>query len=228
MANTTSQTFEQFIATQTPHIELHHFVINLIITALLASILAFTYRRCGSSVSNRNLFSKNLVLIAMTTMLIITIVKSSLALSLGLVGALSIVRFRTPIKEPEELSYLFLSIAVGLALGAGQRLIGTTGFLLIIGFILIRYRHNHNAKEKGMHLTVAMRRSSDNLLDQVVKILEEKASTVTLRRIDENADSIQGDFYVSFDDYTQLSSVKDQLREIDDNAVISLLDNRLI
>ena len=55
-------------------------------------------------------------------MVMITIVKSSLALSLGLVGALSIVRFRTAIKEPEELSYAFLSIAIGLGLGADQRL----------------------------------------------------------------------------------------------------------
>jgi len=48
----------------------------------------------------------------MTTMLVISIVKSSLALSLGLVGALSIVRFRSAIKEPEELVYIFLSMAI--------------------------------------------------------------------------------------------------------------------
>ena len=51
----------------------------------------------------------------MVTTLVIAVVKSSLALSLGLVGALSIVRFRTPVKEPEELTYLFFSIALGLA-----------------------------------------------------------------------------------------------------------------
>ena len=56
----------------------------------------------------------------MTTLLVIAVVKSSLALSLGLVGALSIVRFRTPIKEPEELAYIFLAIALGLCLGADQ------------------------------------------------------------------------------------------------------------
>ena len=67
----------------------------------------------------------------MTTMLIITIVKSSLALSLGLVGALSVVRFRTAIKEPEELSYLFFTIAIGLGFGANQTLITVIGFVLI-------------------------------------------------------------------------------------------------
>jgi len=63
------------------------------------------------------------------------IVKNSLALSLGLVGALSIVRFRSAIKEPEELIYLFLVIATGLGCGAGQikiTVVGVTFSLLII------------------------------------------------------------------------------------------------
>jgi len=50
----------------------------------------------------------------MTTIFISTVVESSLALTLGLVGALSIVRFRTAVKEPEELSYMFLAITIGL------------------------------------------------------------------------------------------------------------------
>ena len=70
------------------------FVINLGLAALLAWVLSVVYARCGSSLSNRRMFGGNFVLLAMTTMLIISIVKSSLALSLGLVGALSIVRFR--------------------------------------------------------------------------------------------------------------------------------------
>ena len=71
-------------------------------------------------------FSKNFVVLGVTTTIVIMIVKSSLALSLGLVGALSIVRFRAAIKEPEELVYLFLIIAIGLGCGANQLVIITT------------------------------------------------------------------------------------------------------
>ncbi len=71
-------------------------------------------------------------------MLIITIVKSSLALSLGLVGALSIVRFRSAIKEPEELAYLFLCIAIGLGLGASQTAITTLAFIVIMGVLMLK------------------------------------------------------------------------------------------
>ena len=59
-------------------------------------------------------------LLCVTTTIVIMVVKFSIALSLGLVGALSIVRFRAAIKEPEELVYLFLVIGVGIANGAGQ------------------------------------------------------------------------------------------------------------
>ncbi len=65
------------------------------------------------------------------------IVKSSLALSLGLVGALSIVRFRAAIKEPEELVYLFLIIAVGLGCGANQLIITTIGILFSLIIIML-------------------------------------------------------------------------------------------
>ncbi|MCB0599344.1 MAG: DUF4956 domain-containing protein, partial [Phaeodactylibacter sp.] len=89
-----NQTFEQFLANQVPEISPWNFLINLLLTAVLAHLLGRIYARYGSSLSNKRSFAANFELIAVTTMIIITIVKSSLALSLGLVGALSIVRFR--------------------------------------------------------------------------------------------------------------------------------------
>ena len=76
-------------------------------------------------------------LILLTTVLVISIVKSSLSLSLGLVGALSIVRFRTPIKEPEELAYLFICIAAGLGLGANQTVPTVIGVVTILLVMII-------------------------------------------------------------------------------------------
>jgi hypothetical protein len=104
--------FQDFLTNQSVHVDLVSFAINIAIAALLATILSFVYARFGDSLSNRRSFGRNFVLIATTTVLIISIVKSSLALSLGLVGALSIVRFRAAIKEPEELAYLFMTIAI--------------------------------------------------------------------------------------------------------------------
>ena len=108
---------------------------SLAIGAGLSLILRWHFERFGSTLSNRSEFAQVFPLIVLTTVLIITVVKSSLALSLGLVGALSIVRFRTPIKEPEELAYLFIAIAIGLGLGADQHVATTVAAAIILTIV---------------------------------------------------------------------------------------------
>ena len=93
-------------------------LLHLGIAIALGHVLSWHYVRFAHVLSNKRKFARIFVFIAATTFLMITVVKRSLALSLGLVGALSIIRFRTPIKEPEELAYLFLAIAIGVGLGA--------------------------------------------------------------------------------------------------------------
>ena len=109
--------FQKFLITENSQISVWDFVANAAIVLILSALLELTYAKCAKSLSGRKIFAANFFLIGFTTMLIISIVKSSLALSLGLVGALSIVRFRSAIKEPEELAYLFYTIAIGLGLG---------------------------------------------------------------------------------------------------------------
>ena len=141
------ETFEQFLNVTSPEIGLFGFILNLVITAFLAHILSIIYVRYGNTISNRHNFARNFVLLAVTIMIVITIVKSSLALSLGLVGALSIVRYRTAIKEPEELAYTFLTIAIGLGMGADQIEVTMTAFLLLVVIIIIRKRFDNQKIE---------------------------------------------------------------------------------
>ena len=110
-----------FVSSDAP-LSIPNLILNLSIGIVLSLILRWHFQRFGSTLSNRSEFNLVFPFVLLTTVLIITVVKSSLALSLGLVGALSIVRFRTPIKEPEELAYLFIAIAMGLGLGANQTL----------------------------------------------------------------------------------------------------------
>ena len=90
---------EELISIQNLQVSIFDFFINLLLAAAFSYILGKVYVEYGESLSNRHKFARNFILLTMTTMVVITIVKSSLALSLGLVGALSIVRFRAPIKE---------------------------------------------------------------------------------------------------------------------------------
>ena len=125
-----------FFVNQNIQIDLPNFVLSLVCAAVLSFLVQLFYIRYSSTLSNRKEFSKNFVMLGVTTCIVIMIVKSSLALSLGLVGALSIVRFRAAIKEPEELVYLFLIIAIGLGCGANQLIITVTGIFFSLVIIM--------------------------------------------------------------------------------------------
>jgi hypothetical protein len=140
----------KILATQNISVNLETFVISLLISILLSFLVQQFYKKFSTTLSNKEEFSKNFIILAATTTIIITIIKSSLALSLGLVGALSIVRFRAAIKEPEELVYLFLIISIGLACGAGQFQIIIIGVMIILVLIFFYSKSTEKNKIKNL------------------------------------------------------------------------------
>ena len=218
-------TWEEFLAGQAINIPLGGFMINLALATLLSLILGGVYVRYGDSLSNRKIFARNFMALCMTTMLIITVVKSSLALSLGLVGALSIVRFRAAIKEPEELAYLFLAIAIGLGLGANQRIVTIVAFLAIAAALILRSRLVHRREEnQNLHLTIGSHNPGKVDLQQVVAILKKHCSSVNMRRFDETKETLEASFLVDFASYKQIESVKSELNKLSESVKITFLD----
>ena len=119
---------------------------NMGLGLLLALAWTFVVSKSTRLVVDTRQYLPVFLLLIPSMILIISIIKSSIALSLGLVGALSIVRFRTPIKEPEELLYLFVAIAIGLGLGANQVVATIVGFFAISAGLLIAGFMNKGAK----------------------------------------------------------------------------------
>ncbi len=101
---------EEFLINSKVDIDLGNFAVAIFSSLILGIIVKYTYLKVSKSLNAKEHFSEIFVPLAIITTLVITVVKFSLALSLGLVGALSIVRFRAAIKEPEELVYLFFVI----------------------------------------------------------------------------------------------------------------------
>ncbi|MEO0876696.1 MAG: DUF4956 domain-containing protein, partial [Bacteroidota bacterium] len=128
---------ERFIQEFSNNVSLSEFLLNIVVASILAGMLRLFYIHFGNAISNRRRFANNFLPLALGTLLIIMIVKSSIALSLGLVGALSIVRFRAAIKDPEELVYLFMTIGVGLACGANQPILALIAILAILSVIWV-------------------------------------------------------------------------------------------
>ncbi len=219
-----TETIQQFLMNQSAQVDFLGFTINIILTAVLAFALSRMYIKYAKAISNRRAFGGNFVLIGMTTMLIISIVKASLALSLGLVGALSIVRFRAAIKEPEELSYLFLTIGIGLGMGANQRLITIAAFILITFYIVLRSRSGEKMDNRNLFLTLSGKSEDRIDLEQVVDILKKYCSSVGMQRFDENAERVDLSFLVEFSDYIALKNCKTELQNLYRSINISFLD----
>jgi hypothetical protein len=202
-----------------------NFIFGFITCAVLAFLLSKLYIRFGNSLSNRKSFSKNFIVLAITTMFIISVVKSSLALSLGLVGALSIVRFRSAIKEPEELTYLFLTIAIGLGCGAGLAILTIVAF---VGFTLIIWFNSRFQKDweaQTLYLTVSSQEPLTIDMRQLIAEMKKYCGFIKLKRSDESPASMEASFYVELDNIDQLEDLKGQLKKLHPSLVITFMDN---
>lgn len=115
----------------------------MVLAFLLGLFIFFIYKRTYSGVMYSASFGASLIALALITTLVILAVSSNVILSLGMVGALSIVRFRTPVKEAMDIVFLFWAIAVGIVLAAGLLLLAVLGSLFI-GVILIAISTRRN------------------------------------------------------------------------------------
>ena len=223
---TQNNLFQEWLATQSVDLSLSSFLINLGLAVLLATVLGKVYVRYGRSLSNRELFAKNFWPLAVGTMLIITIVKSSLALSLGLVGALSIVRFRAAIKEPEELIFLFFAIAIGLGLGADQYEVTIAAIVVVaVLFVLGNFRRT---RDHNKNLLISVTTSSPDLLplNLMSAALQEHCSVINMKRFDETDEALEASFLVEVEGFERLSAAREALRQLDASAKVTFLDNK--
>jgi len=205
------------------------FTINLLLGLLLSVILAWYYKHLGESLSNRSKFAPILPVLSLITLVVISIVKSSLALSLGLVGALSIVRFRTAIKDPEELIFLFFAIAIGLGMGADQRIPTMIAFAIIMGFLLIRkylQRKLINSPDKSLFLNInsPVLDNSDIYLKSINEILKDNIKDIDLRRFDISDQGVNLVYYVNSDDPDTVGSFVKEIRDKYSGTTISIVE----
>ena len=203
-------------------------LINLAIGAVLAYIIVFHFVKFGAALSNREDLARVFPLLLLTTVLIISIVKSSLALSLGLVGALSIVRFRTPIKEPEELTYLFITIGAGLGLGASQTKATVVATLAILGFVSIFRWKDRKKQNKNLFLSVDWinenEETSKKSLNLLNATLEKHATASDLRRFDTRDNHVEATYLLELSESGKLEDLIAELNSELPSAGVTFLD----
>ena len=184
--DTNLKSLENFILNSAPDISYSNFIIAILISAFLAFIVKLAYIRISRTLNDREYFSDIFVPLAIINTLVITVIKFSLALSLGLVGALSIVRFRAAIKEPEELVYLFFIIGIGLANGANQFLVSIicTFFIILILFIKKYYddkKNDQNLSDSSVNVMQIEIANSKEGVEKIIDILKTKTTYLKLK-----------------------------------------------
>ena len=215
--------FEEYLQEFNNSVNLSEFIVNLLTAAILALILRIFYVRFGSSVTNRRKFSMNFIPLALTTFLIITVIKSSLALSLGLVGALSIVRFRAAIKDPEELTYLFLTIAIGLVTGANKPILAILALACILPIIYF----NQSAQKRmpieddSMYINI---RTDITDLKSIISVVEQHFKYMSLVRMDQQADNLNLTFVGKANSLDSLDQARISLTSLSQHTSISFID----
>lgn len=149
---------------------------GLVLLLLYTAVLQLLFKHFALVASNRRLFASQFMYYSVSIFLIITTIKSSLALSLGLVGALSIIRFRTAIKEPEQIIFLLALTAIAISLAAEQFILSTLAVLVFSVIAILRHR---SGKQQWVHQDFLVlefqhndKASAQKIVEQVVEMKE--------------------------------------------------------
>ncbi len=204
-------------------------IISLIFCILASFILMFVYKYKSNSLSSKIQIAPIIPLLSTITFLVILIVKSSLALSLGLVGALSVIRFRTPVKEPEDLAFLFLSIGIGIGYGATQIYLTTIIFLsitIIIWFFLSK--QNQNIKNDFNFIIETKPQNKDKVFTEIQKMLKDFSVEATFVKLDQDNDKIVLYFRVSFENVENINNMTQEINKKLNDVQFSIYENRVI
>lgn len=155
------------------------FLMAMLSSFICGMIVYFVYRRFFKGVIYNNNFNILLIMTSMVTSFIVLVISSNVVLSLGMVGALSIVRYRTAIKDPLDVGFLFWTVAVGITSGAGLYLISLLGTLFVAAIYILLVQVRNRTR---MYLLVVKFSPDANervlqTTESLNKVLKNKTST---------------------------------------------------
>lgn len=163
---------------------LSQFIVGFTLTIILSLILRTIYIRFSNSVSNKLLIANIFPLFGVSIFLIVITIKSSIVLSLGLVGALSIIRFRTAIKEAEQIVYFLILTGISIATAAGSYFFP----IIMLFFIFIYNYFQKNKKSRSIHsindqLVITAEEISNKNIDSLIDALNKNGVNVEVQSL---------------------------------------------
>lgn len=162
-------------------------LIGMLFALVIGLFIFFIYKKTFTGIMYSTGFAMSLIGLSLVTTLVIMAVTSNVVLSLGMVGALSIVRFRAAIKEPMEIVFLFWSIAVGIVIGAGMIPLAVIGSV-IIGIILVIFA---NKKFRNAPYILIVNCEDEKAEENALNIIEKSVDKYVVKSKSINASGIE-------------------------------------
>jgi hypothetical protein len=200
-------------------------ITNFILCVIMSFIARSFYIKYSTSLTGKHHIGTVIPILATIVFSVILVVKSSLALSLGLVGALSIVRFRTPIKEPEELVYLFLSISIGLGYAAGYSLLTTILTLSILAMIYF-WLSNKSIGNKDEFNLIINWKSETISYQMILEEVMEVSTSLKLIRLNKGSINNSVVLLIVPEEKFGIDNISNKLISIDDSVDVSFFESK--
>lgn len=192
---------------------------NLLVALLCGIIISFFYRATFRGVSYSSNYVVSIIMLCMITALVIMVIGNNLARAFGLVGAMSIIRFRTAVKDTQDIMFIFFALAAGLACGAGMYMISLMG-TFIIGFsiLAISLVYSENPIKQEFLLQVIIEEDGD-IQGKIQKILDiycRKAKLVNIKSLkDDRGELIEMSYYIKFKKSNSSSKMVKSVKALD-------------
>lgn len=189
-------------------------VINLIVALLCGTTISLVYRLVYRGASYSVSFVNALILLAMITSMIILVIGNNLARAFGLVGAMSIIRFRTAVRDVQDIVFIFFALSVGMAAGVGLHLIAIISTLIICFIAIVLYVFQFGNPRKAQHLlqfTFLPGNDHESTSLEIVKNYCNKIRLVNLKTFD---DRIEAYYHVNIKNKKNASLLVSELKDL--------------
>ena len=204
-------------------VEFNSFVVNLLVALICGFIISVFYRVSYRGPHYSTSFVQALVILSMVTALVIMVIGNNLARAFGLVGAMSIIRFRTAIKDTQDIVFIFFSLAAGMAAGVGLNMIAIAGSLFI-GAILLSLSKFEYAKPHKRDFLLQFQCKMNDGPDTYVKTLQKycrRNKLINMQSLGPE-DLYEFSFYVQLKDKDQRTGLVRELNRLPEITQVRL------
>lgn len=178
-------------------------IIALVASYLIGILIYFIYRKAFRGVVYNHTFSVSLAAMTVLTTMVTLAISSNIALSLGMVGALSIVRYRTAIKDPMDILFLFWAVASGITIGAKLHYLALVGSIIVIAMLLTVNRPD----PRNMIYILVVHYSGEDIGDELRRILRGKRYKIKSKTVRKDAVEIAVEIHVKSDNLAFLETI---------------------